>query len=199
MKITNSYKHGMTKTPFYKDYMNAKARCNNKKTYSYYLYGGRGIKFLWKDFLEFKNDMYDSYLEHKKEYGLKETSLDRIDNDKHYCKENCRWSTIKEQQNNRRNNHIINVHGKNKTLMQWSEKSGIHWATILSRIRKNKFSDEHCIFTPPRKAIFMGVYYSQPQKKWYTQVSKDGIRYTRGMFDTADEAKSVHDILLTNI
>lgn len=72
-------------------------RCNNPNYPEYYLYGGRGIKCLWKSFEEFKNDMEPTYQSH--------LSIDRWpDKNGHYCKSNCRWATAKQQANNRRNN-----------------------------------------------------------------------------------------------
>lgn len=67
-----------------------------------YSYKSRGIKNLWNNYSEFKNDMYESFLIHLKERGRVQTSLDRIDNDGHYCKENCRWTDWKTQNNNKR-------------------------------------------------------------------------------------------------
>ena len=74
-------------------------RCNNPKNHKYPRYGGRGIKFLWNSFEEFRDDMHESYLEHVKKFG-KNTSIERIDVNGHYCKGNCRWATAKEQSEN---------------------------------------------------------------------------------------------------
>jgi len=93
-----SYSHGMFGTRFYRIYHGMKSRCNNSNTgKSYKWYGGKGIKCRWNKFEDFRDDMYVSYLEHVKEYGEKQTTIDRMDSSKDYYKENCRWATYKEQ------------------------------------------------------------------------------------------------------
>jgi hypothetical protein len=122
-----------------------KYRCSNNKFKQYKDYGGKGIKVddRWKTFAYFFIDMWDSYLTHVKKNGLSNTSLDRIDSNKGYLKENCKWSTRKEQQYNRTNTVKI----KGKTLEEWSKKLKIgrkvlyrrYWSKLpIEQILSNK-------------------------------------------------------------
>lgn len=96
--------HGLWKSRFYNIYRCMKQRCNNPKSPSYRLYWARGIKCERKTYQSFIDDMYESYLAHVEKYWEKETSIDRINVDWNYCKENCRWATNIEQANNTRRN-----------------------------------------------------------------------------------------------
>lgn len=97
-------KHGMRGSKFYTMWQNMKDRCTNPNNDKYIHYGGRGVSFCddWSNFENFKEDLYESYLEHIKYFGEKQTTLDRINVDGNYCKENCKFSTQQEQVINRR-------------------------------------------------------------------------------------------------
>lgn len=84
--------------------------CNN-----YQQYGGRGITICdrWKD--SFENFLAD--MGHR---PSKNHSIDRIDNDKGYAPDNCRWATSKEQAYNRRTNVLMTIDSETKTVTEWS-------------------------------------------------------------------------------
>lgn len=140
--------HGESQTYFYSRWIQIVRRCRHTKSKDYKRYGGRGIKILWKDYLDFKKDMYASFLKMSNRIGKSNTQIDRIDVNGHYSKKNCKWSTPKQQGNNRRNNCRIVYRGQTKTVSQWAEITGIGKGTIAYRLKAG---------LPPNKIIEMPV------------------------------------------
>ena len=95
-------KHGMRNTKIYKIWSGIKTRCYNKNRDDYKHYGGRGI-VLSEEFKSFEC-FYDyvSKLERFNDLEEKNLTIDRIDNNKCYERGNLKWSTRKEQAQNRR-------------------------------------------------------------------------------------------------
>lgn len=147
MRGKTALKHGFTKqgaknTRFYNIFNSIKKRCKNPKDTSFKYYGARGIRCLWKSFKKFKNDMYALYLEHIKKFGVNNTQIDRVNNNKHYSKKNCRWATRSEQCRNRKNNTFITFNNQTKTLQEWAELYKIHRSTLQYRYKKAKWPIE---------------------------------------------------------
>lgn len=136
-KIKNLFTtHGMTQTRFYNVWKGIQQRCNNPKHINYKHYGGRGIKCEWKSFEEFRDDIYKSYLEHVQKYGENNTTIDRINNDGNYSKENCRWATRKEQSNNTRTIPVYTFDGKTLFSNEWENKTKISKKIIYERLHR---------------------------------------------------------------
>lgn len=154
MKHTDSrLKHGMYKTRFNNTWRHILQRCNNPKDRQYHNYGGRGIKCLWKSFEKFRDDMYDSYLRHKKRHGYFNTTIDRVDNDGPYSKENCRWATRAQQGLNRSTTIFVTIDGVTKCLNHWAKVIGISQSVMNSRIKRG-WSPEEAVLTKPQKNNF---------------------------------------------
>lgn len=115
-----------------------KGRCNNKNDDRYTDYGGRGIKYdpKWEKFDGFWEDMEEGYADN--------LSLDRIDVNGDYTKENCRWATSKQQSRNMRNNVCLTFNGKTQTLPEWAEELGIKGSTLACRYKRG-WSDERIL------------------------------------------------------
>lgn len=140
--------HGMRETRFYAIWSNMKARCNNKGSTNFSNYGGRGIKCLWDSFEEFMDDMYESYELHVKEFGNKNTTIERENVNGNYCRKNCSWATKKEQSNNTRRNIFLEFNGEEHTIKEWAKIYKIIYSTLYSRIQRNGWSIEKALTTP---------------------------------------------------
>lgn len=134
------HKHGMYGSKTYEAWNAMKKRCNNKLHKFYPQYGGRGISYdqRWESFEEFFKDMGIA------DRGM---TLDRIDNNSGYSKENCRWVSMKVQCNNRRSNVIVEYLGKSQTVAQWADEVGLERKTLEYRIRVG-WSPEKALTTP---------------------------------------------------
>ena len=125
-----STKHGMAHKYVYDAWMGMKERCRNPKNKCYHIYGARGISVCeeWLDFETFYNQ-FGQY--HKQ--GL---SIDRIDNNRGYCIDNCRWATAEEQANNTNRNAFYTIDGVTETLQRLSDKYNIDPTTVTCRIKR---------------------------------------------------------------
>ena len=140
--------HGMYGTHFYKKFDSILQRCTNPNFTNFIYWGGRGIKCEWTSFEDFKKDMYESYRDHVKKFGEKQTTIDRINNNGNYCKENCKWATYKEQNRNSRNVRLLEYEGEKKSISEWAELYGLTYNILKLRLSRQKWSIEKALNTP---------------------------------------------------
>lgn len=132
--------HGQTNSSLHKKWRSMLSRCRDSKDKNY---GAKGIR-VCDDWLDFEN-----FRKWAEENGYEEgLTIDRVDNSKGYCPENCRWADRKTQNNNTSRNHLITFNGETKTMAQWSEITGISYHAIKSRLNKHGWSVERALTTP---------------------------------------------------
>jgi len=136
-------KHNMSKTRLYACYKSMLARCYLKSYHAYHRYGGRGIKVC-----EEWNGHFDNFANWAITHGYSDNlTLDRINNDQNYCPENCTWVS-KEAQSSKtsRLKHVMYM-GKEYTISELSQMSGLKKSTIGFRIRNHW--DESLLLSKP--------------------------------------------------
>lgn len=136
LSIERSTTHGMSQTRFNHIWRKIKIRCGNPNDPAYPDYGGRGIRVEWISFADFKRDMYESYLQHCDIHGLKDTTIDRIDNNGNYSMSNCRWATRQEQADNRRSNRLLTHRNTTMTAKQWARRLGMNYKTLHTELSR---------------------------------------------------------------
>lgn len=131
------------RSPLYHRWNNIIRRCTDPKNLAYKNYGARGITVCkeWHNFKEFEKWAFANG--YKK--GL---TIDRIDNSKGYFPENCRFTDIITQANNRRSNILFTYKGKTKDLQQWCNELGLNYKLVHNRIHKLKWDFEKAISVP---------------------------------------------------
>lgn len=123
--------HGMSKAPEYKVWENIKLRCNPSTAKSDN-YGKRGITLSdeWKSFERFYKDM-----------GPRPSNLhsvERLNNNEGYSKENCVWATRRQQQNNRRNTLFTVLNGETVPLAEAARTLGVTYSSLAAKARAGK-------------------------------------------------------------
>lgn len=124
-------RHNRHRSAEYQTWSHIKRRCLNPRVPQYKDYGGRGITICdeWREsFPAFYKDMGDK--------PGPEFSIDRIDNEKGYSKQNCRWATRQMQARNTRRTRMISHNGKKQCLEDWASELGFSRMSLVQRLRR---------------------------------------------------------------
>lgn len=147
----------ITEDPFYDTWNSMKGRCRSKNSASSKYYWSKGITFCesWKDFKEFRKWIIEFYPD---VYLNRDNFvLDRKDNLKGYCPENCRWVSIRDSIINRSNTIYVNYKGEDMPLIDCMEKYGVaSKKTIRERLGRG-WSAEKAILTPVKEGEDISV------------------------------------------
>lgn len=149
-------------------------RCYNKNSNRYYCYGGKGItvcdEWLNKEMYDNRSTkgwiaFRDWALSHGYKSGL---TIDRIDNNKGYSSENCRWVTPIEQANNKSNNRYITYNGKTQSMADWCRELGLNYNRVNTRLNELGWTVEKAFEHKENTSISMVTYHGETKclKDW---------------------------------
>lgn len=129
--------------PEYTAWTNMKTRCTNPKSSHYADYGGRGIAICdrWLN-------SFGAFLDDMGQRPSSRHSVDRIDLNRGYCPENCRWAIVEQQVRNRRMTRFYTHDGKTMCLQDWADETGMRYMTLVSRVNRG-WPFERAIDTTP--------------------------------------------------
>lgn len=117
------------RSPTYNTWRSVVSRCTCPTDTAYASYGAKGISVCdeWRSFEVFLADM-----------GVRPegTSIDRIDNERGYSPDNCRWASRTEQNRNRRNVRQLTINGETLSLPVWAERTGLNPRIIHTRLAR---------------------------------------------------------------
>lgn len=144
-------------------FMWARDRCTNPHSQRWNTYWWRWIKFLRESFEDFYQDMWESFVNHVDLYWIRETTLDRIDTNGNYCKENCRWATREQQYLHRTRDRVIIYNGRNLwNRTNVADKRWINPSTLKNRL-ESWWTIDKALLTqvrnPCKRIQYKGVEY----------------------------------------
>lgn len=153
VKGNNMTTHGLSHTKEYGVWLGIKNRCNNPNHHKYYTYGARGIKMD----IEWEND-FTSFIRDMGMRPFSNSSIERLDNEKGYCKENCIWGNPIIQARNTTRSRMLTYNNETRCASEWEELLGIPSSVIRSRIKKG-WSVEDALSTPNKPPKQKNVLY----------------------------------------
>jgi hypothetical protein len=129
MPSKTNIRHGLSGTRTYMIWAGILQRCNNPKDTAYPYYGGRGITVSpeWFDFANFHKDMGNC---------PDNWSIERLNCDGPYTKENCKWIPISDQSSNTRRTIKITHNGKTMPLGHWAKEIGVSAQCLYDRRKR---------------------------------------------------------------
>ena len=169
-------------------YNGMRLRCYNKNSVNYKYYGGKGVTICDEWLLSFEN-FFDWAINNGYNENL---TIDRIDSEKEYSPDNCKWSTKKEQAYNRSMSVKLTLNGRTMYMTEWAEELGIDKKTLSWRYR-NGWSDEEILSN--KKDIILT--YNGESKNLLEWSKKTGIKKST-LWDRYNRGWEVKDILTKN-
>ena len=169
-------------------YNGMRLRCYNENNVNYKYYGGKGVTICDEWLLSFEN-FFDWAINNGYNENL---TIDRIDSEKEYSPDNCKWSTKKEQAYNRSISVKLTLNGRTMYMTEWAEELGIDKKTLSWRYR-NGWSDEEILSN--KKDIILT--YNGESKNLLEWSKKTGIKKST-LWDRYNRGWEVKDILTKN-
>ena len=169
-------------------YNGMRLRCYNENSINYKYYGGKGVTICDEWLLSFEN-FFDWAINNGYNENL---TIDRIDSEKEYSPDNCKWSTKKEQAYNRSISVKLTLNGRTMYMTEWAEELGIDKKTLSWRYR-NGWSDEEILSN--KKDIILT--YNGESKNLLEWSKKTGIKKST-LWDRYNRGWEVKDILTKN-
>lgn len=127
-------RYAISNSKFYRTWASMRDRCTNKNNTHYDRYSQLGIDSRWLKFDNFMEDMYIKYLLALKHIEYNRISIERVDTNRGYFKDNCKWIDVREQGNNRSDTRLLTYNGETKTLSQWARIFKINPGILYEKV-----------------------------------------------------------------